>query len=211
MGTIIPNMGKTHKQPASLASALFSKVQLRLLSLFMSQPEQAFHTSQIIKRIQSGTGAVQRELERLAQSGILKSRADGNRRLYQANRDSPIFNELSQIILKTTGLVEPIRDALKQLQNKIHFAFVFGSVAKGLDTASSDIDLMIVGEDLSYSEIFNAIQRAEKILGRPINPNLMTLAEWEQKLSDENSFVVGISQQPKFIIQGDIHDLQSAG
>jgi predicted nucleotidyltransferase len=201
-------MGRKSIESTSLAHALFSKVQLRLLSLLIGHPERSFHTSEIIRLAKSGTGAVQRELIKLTKAGVLLSLIDGNRKTYRANTPAPIFEELYGIILKTTGLVEPIRRALRQFQNQIKFAFVYGSVANGTETASSDVDVMIVGEGLSYSEVYGALQMAEKAISRPVNPNIMTLSEWDQALISKNPFLKGLAEKPRLIIFGKEHELQ---
>jgi predicted nucleotidyltransferase len=203
-------MGRPKETSISLADALFSKVQLRVLSLLIGHPDRAFHMSEIIKLAKSGTGAVQRELSKLTKAGILSCLSDGNRKIYRANREAPIFEELNRIVLKTTGLVEPIRKALGRFQDKIRIAFIYGSVAKGTDTASSDVDVMIIGKGLSYDEIFEALQPAEKIIHRPINPNIMTSSEWRDALTLKNSFLKSIIEQPKLFILGTEHELQRA-
>lgn len=203
-------MGRKAIENTSLANALFSKVQLRLLSLLIGHPERTFHTSEIIRLAKSGTGAVQRELIKLTKAGILLSLLNGNRRTYRANTQAPIFEELNRIVLKTTGLVEPIRAALSKFEKRIRFAFVYGSVAKGTDTANSDVDVMIVGDGLSYGEIFEALQFAEKTIYRPINPNIMTPSEWKKAITSNNSFLKGIIEKPRLIILGKEHELQGA-
>jgi len=105
-------------------------------------------------------------------------------------------------VRKTVGLVEPLRDALKAYAKSIDFAFVYGSVAKGADSAKSDIDVMIVGESLSYSGIYSALQKAEKRIQRPVNPTLFTPAEWRRKREGKGSFVRKVSEQPKLFILG---------
>lgn len=207
LGIIIPKMGRVMERTGGIASALFSQVQLRVLGLLIGHPDQQFHASEIIRLAQSGTGAVQRELEKLSDAGLLTVTSSGNRKLYQANRQSPIFHELHDIILKTVGLVEPIRSALAPFKSNIRFAFVYGSVAKGQDTAKSDIDLLIVGDELAYSEIFAALQGAEQILRRPISPNLMTIVEWDRKRTDDNTFVRRILEQPKLFVFGNEDEL----
>ena len=132
----------------------------------------------------------------------------GTRKVYQANSQSPIYDELSGLILKTVGLLEPLRKALKTFAPNITLAFVYGSIAKGKDTAKSDIDLMIIGEEIAYSEIYGALQKAETSLLRPINPNLMNPAEWKKKVSNKNSFVSKILQQPKLFIIGTEDELK---
>jgi predicted nucleotidyltransferase len=177
----------------------------------IGNPDRSFHASEIIRLAESGSGAVQRELRKLAAAGIVVATSSGNRKLYQANRQSPIFEELYGIIVKTVGLVEPLERALKPFNSKIAFAFVYGSVAKGMDTAKSDIDLMILGQDLSYSDVFAALQKAERKTLRAVNPTLMTVEEWQQKAEHMNSFVLNVLKQPKIFIAGTDHELQGIG
>jgi predicted nucleotidyltransferase len=191
--------------------ALFSRVQLRVLSLLLGQPDRAFHASEIIRLAGSGSGAVQRQLEKLGAVGIFTVTISGNRKLYQANRHSPIFEELHGLITKTVGLVEPLRKALKPFAEAIDVAFVYGSVAKGRDTAKSDIDLMIVGTELSYSPVYAALQKAEKTLLRSVNPNLITPGEWKRKRAEKGSFVRKVFEQPKLFILGSEHELEGIG
>ena len=208
MGIIMPRMGMDRSSSIGLAGALLSRVQARVLHLLIGNPDRTFHASEIIRLAHSGSGAVQRELSKLTSAGIVTTTSSGNRKLYQANRQSPIFEELYGIIVKTVGLAEPLKKALKAFNSRISFAFVYGSVAKGKDTAKSDVDLMILGEDLSYSDIFAALQKVEKQILRSINPNLMTIGEWRRKVEDRNFFVINILRQPKVFIVGTEHELK---
>lgn len=207
----MPKMGMIRSPSAGLAGALFSRVQLRVLHLLVGNPDRSFHASEIIRLVKSGSGAVQRELEKLTAADIVTTASSANRKLYQANRESPIFEDLYGIIVKTVGVIEPLKKALKPFSAKIASAFVYGSIARGTDTAKSDIDLMILGDNLSYREIFTALQRTEKQVHRPINPNLMTEGEWKQKTADRNPFVVKVLKQPKLFIIGIDHELQGTG
>lgn len=204
-------MGRISQTGTGLAGALFPRVQLRVLSLLIGQPDRSFHASEIIRLAKSGSGAVQREIEKLAKAGILDAETSGNRKIYRANRQSPIFGELHGIIVKTTGLLAPLRKALKKYQSNIEFAFVYGSIAKKSETAKSDIDLMIVGNNLAYGEIYSALQPAEKNLLRSINPNLMTPREWKEKSAGKSSFIKRIQSQPKLFVFGAENDLERTG
>lgn len=204
-------MGRNLTAKTGLAQALFSQVQLRVLHLLFGQPDQQFNGSQIIQLARSGSGAVQRELGKLTKAGLLIMTVSGNQKLYQANRQSPIFEEIHGLILKTVGLLEPLRSALKALSPGIRVAFVYGSVAKEQDTAKSDIDLMIIGSGLAYSEVYAALQKAEKVLRRPVNPNLMTTNEWKRKLAHRNPFLSKVIQQPKLFVFGTENELQAIG
>jgi predicted nucleotidyltransferase len=204
-------MGRKKPATNGLAGALFSKVQLRVLGLLLGQPDRAFSISEIIRLAESGSGAVQRELEKLTAAGIVTMSFSGNRKLYQTNRQSPIFAELHGLVRKTVGLLEPLGKALKPYRSNIDFAFVYGSIARGTDTAKSDIDLMIIGKDIAYSEIFAALQNTEKTLQRPINPNMMTPDEWGQRRSNKNAFVTKILEQPKLFVLGTDNELHGIG
>lgn len=190
-----------------LSNALFSDVQRKVLALIFGHPERSFYTLEIVRNVDSGTGAVQRELSRLQLSGLVSVERIGNQKHYRANRQSPIFEELHSLVLKTVGLIEPLRHSLEPYADKIKAAFVYGSVAKGTDTARSDIDLMVIGEDLTYSDLYAGLQDAEKILQRPINPNFHSLADWHRKLTQKNPFVTKISAQPKIFVFGSESDL----
>lgn len=193
----------------NLTDALFSRVQARVLGILFVQPDQEFQLSEIIASAKSGRGAVQRELQKLAAVGIVSTIVHGNRKLYRANRESPVFEELHQLILKTVGLIDPLRNALSAYRSFVTSAFVYGSVAKRKDKASSDIDVMIIGEDLSYSEIYGALQRAEAVLARPVNPTLMSSADWVKKLKRKNAFVTKLLEQPKLFILGSEVELKA--
>jgi predicted nucleotidyltransferase len=190
-----------------LAGALFSQVQLRLLALLFGNPDRRFHASELIRLASSGSGAVQRELKKLAAAGLLTVTSSGNRKFYQANGRSPIFGELHRMILKTAGLAEPLRNALADERPKIAAAFVYGSVAKGTDTASSDIDVMIIGDDLHYGGICTRLHKAEKVLERPVNPTVLSIGDWRRRISRNNPFVLNLLRQPKLFLFGTEHEL----
>jgi predicted nucleotidyltransferase len=169
----------------SLADALFAKVQQRVLGILFGQPDRSFLSKDVIAAASSGTGAVHRELRRLTASGIITVRSTGWEKHYQANRQSPIFEELRSLVVKTVGLVDPVRDALLPLAERIRVAFIYGSQARGAGGGASDVDLMIVSEDLMHAEAFDALARAEQVLARPINPTIVSPAEWQRRGEDQ--------------------------
>jgi predicted nucleotidyltransferase len=210
LGINIPRMG-TNPVPPNLSGALFSRVQSRVLGILFGRPDQEFQLTEIISRAGSGRGAVQRELGKLTEVGIVATAAYGNRKLYHANRGSPVFRELHQLVLKTVGLVDPLREALAPYRQSIASAFVYGSIAKGNDTAKSDIDVMIITDELTYSEVFSALQKADKELARPVSPSLMTSNDWARKVKAKSSFVTKILHQPKLFVFGNEDELRSLG
>ena len=208
MGIIIPNMGT---KKASLSDALFTKTQQRVVGLLFGHPDRSYYANEIVRFAGAGTGAVQRELEKLAAAGLLSVTKIGNQKHYQANHQSPIFDELRGIALKTFGVADPLREALSPLKNNIRAAFIYGSVAKGSDTASSDIDVMVIGENLSYADIFSCLAQTESQIGRAINPTVNSPDEFKRKLSDGNDFLLRILEQPKIFLIGVDDDLPKSG
>lgn len=188
--------------PANLAGALFSTTQQRVLGYLFGQPERSFFATELIALAGGGSGAVQRELARLAQSGLVTVKPVGTQKHYQANPESPIYAELCGIAQKTVGLAQPLREALAPLTKRILVAFVYGSVAKRSDTAKSDIDLMVISEDLSYADLFKAMERAGARLGRTVNPTIYAPREFAKRRKQKNAFVTRILAQPKIWLIG---------
>ena len=193
----------------SLSSALFSNVQKRVLGLIFGQPERSFYTSEIMRSVRSGTGAVERELTRLKDSGLVSVQRIGNQKHYRANADSPIFEELRSLVRKTVALTEPLKESLEPIANTIDTAFIYGSFAKGTDTAASDIDLMVIGDDLDYAGLFSAALDAEIKLGRKVSPTLLSRKDWVKKSNDPGSFVSKVRKLPKIFVIGSEKSLQA--
>ena len=198
----------TKRHAFSLSDALFSKVQQRVLALIFSHPERSFYTSEIVRNVDSGVGAVERELSKLEGSALVSIERIGNQKHYRANQASPIFEELRGLVEKTVGLAEPIKKSLEPYAEAIKSAFVYGSVAKGADTAHSDIDLVVIGDDLNYSDLYTAAQNVESKLRRKVHPLFLSPEDWQRKTSDKGSVFSKISHSPKLFIIGSEKDLQ---
>ena len=195
-------------QTASLSDALFSKVQRCVLGLLFGNPDRSFYANELFRLAGSGTGAVVRELAKLADSGLVTVSKIGNQKHYQANRAAPIFEELRGIVLKTFGVADVLRQGLLPISSKATVAFVYGSVAKGTDTAKSDIDVMVIGEDLAYPEVYSALLPVEAQLARKINPSIYSDEDVRLKLKKGNAFLTRIMAQPKIFLIGSERDLQ---
>ncbi len=191
-----------------IASNLFPKVRQRVLRLLYGKPDQLFYTNEIIRLSDSGTGAVQRELAKLSAMNLIKSEVFGNQKRYQADQSSPLFADLRNIILKTFGLSDVLREALAPIATQIQFAFIYGSIASGHDTAKSDIDLMIVSDTLTYAELFSLLKAPEKNLGRKINPTFYSKAEWITQHNRKNHFVLQVMKKPKLFLIGTEDELR---
>ena len=214
VGCIIPIMGtqpspiRTNSRPVNgIASALFTKAQQRVLGVLFGNPGRSFYANEVISLAGCGTGAVQRELTRLAGAGLLSVKRVGNQKHYQANSTAPVFEELRGLVMKTSGLADVLRAALAPLATAIRAAFVYGSVAKGQDTASSDIDLLVVSESLTYADIFAALEGASTSLSRKVNPAVYARKDLDRRLRQGNAFLKRVLAQPKLWVIGREDDL----
>ena len=192
----------------SVSDALFGTTQQRVLALLFGRPDRSFFASEIIVRTRSGSGAVQRELARLLESGLVTMEVSGRQKHYRADPASPIFGELRSIVRKTFGVAEPLRAALGPIADRITAAFIYGSVAAQQDTAQSDIDLFVVSDGLSYGEVLSALEATRIEIGRPINATVYTRADLARKGTDRNGFLRRVLAQPKIWLIGDDHALR---
>jgi predicted nucleotidyltransferase len=206
---MLPNMGMTSKT-FGLSDALFSKVQQRVMALLFGHPERSFYTSEILRHVDSGVGAVDRELSRLHRSGLVTVERVGNQKHYRANKEAPVFEDLRGLLEKTVNVTEPLKKSFERHASGIRSAFVFGSVAKGTDTADSDIDILVIGDDLNYSDLYSAAQEAELTLKRPVHPLFMSSQDWQRHVCDEGSVMNKISQSPKLFFIGSENELRHA-
>lgn len=202
--------GSQNNQTASfegLGDVLFTNTQQRVFTYLFGQPDRSFFANELINLTGAGSGAVQRELKRLTESGLVTSEMRGNQRHFQANPKSPIFNELNQIVQKTFGLSNQIRDALLPYMQAIRCAFIYGSVSKREDTAFSDIDLFVISDHISYADLVNQLLAVEVKLGRGINTTIYTEADVRRRMQDGNAFLTRVIEQPKIWIIGSESDI----
>jgi predicted nucleotidyltransferase len=186
----------------SIADALFTKAQQRVLGVLFGNPGRSFYLQEIVARAESGTGAVQRELARLESAGLVTVRRLGKQKHFQANAEAPVYEELRGLVLKTSGLADVLRDALAPLAAEIDVAFVFGSVAKREDTTRSDVDLFVGSERVSHADLFEQLTHAEEVLGRRVNPIVYTPGELRERVQERNGFVTTVLSQPKIWLLG---------
>jgi predicted nucleotidyltransferase len=195
---------KDRQQPVqqSLADALFTATQQRLFGLLFGQPERSFFVTELIELADVGRGAVQRELARLERSQLVLTERHGNQKHYRANPDSPVFKELCSIVSKTVGIEENLRTALQPLRTRISVALIYGSVAKRTDTASSDIDLLVVSDQLNLEDLYSHLSGVEQRLARRVNPTLYTSDEFHKRRSESNPFLSRVLSGPTTVLEG---------
>ena len=160
----------------NLLSVLFPQVRAEVLRLLFADAGRELHLRDLTRQSGLGLGTMQGELAKLSTADLVTSRRDGNRRYYRANASHPLFPDLQQLVIKTSGLRDVLAAALKGVKG-IEVAFVFGSLASGPGKAASDVDVLVIG-NAGLRALAPGLRRASEKIGREINPITMTAAEY---------------------------------
>lgn len=190
----------------NLASLLFGTYRRDALALLLLHPEDALHVREIGRITGKAPGTILRELNRLADAGVIIRRPVGNQVQFQANAACPIYEDLRNILKKTAAIADVLREAMEPLAARIQAAFVYGSVARGDERAGSDLDVMIIGE-AKFAEVVHALAAAQETLRREINPNLYPIREFRAKVAAGDPFLKRVLADKKIFLIGDAHDL----
>lgn len=194
-------MGKTNNILKTLFS---SEVRINILSHFFMHPDEGYYIRQLEKILKKPVSNIQKELVKLEKIDLLSSSVEGNQKRYILKNEFPLYDELRNIFIKTTGLSDLIRDSL-HLIKKIEFAFIYGSFATGDETSQSDVDLMIVG-NVSDIIINKSIKEVEKQINRMINYSIYSKGEIEKRISANDNFIKTILEAPIILIIGNKDD-----
>jgi predicted nucleotidyltransferase len=186
-----------------LALLFHSEVRAEILRLLFGLKQKPMYRAEIIGRTDFANRSVEEELQKLVTLELLTTTLDGNRRYYTANQAHPLYPELHNIVLKTSGLKDLLLEALPP--KKIDYAFVFGSVAALNERADSDLDLLIVGS-VRHRDIASALRALTERLGREINALFYTREELNTRLDARDHFLSGVLAKPKLFILGDEHE-----
>ncbi len=192
----------------SLSNLLFAQYRQQVIGLLLLQPDRRYHVREVARMTGLAAPPVGRELNKLADLGVLTRERSGNQLLFQANTKCPIFNELAGIAKKTFGLGDVVMQAIEPYADQCQVVFVYGSMAAGNATTTSDIDLMILGK-VSFEQIASSISAAEETLGREINPTILTPEEWHSKVKKRDAFVLSVLSKPKLFLLGTEESLDS--
>ena len=184
-------------------TALFASATLgELLRVFMLEPEREFYQRELQRLTGAHLRQVQRDLERLLQSGLVARRVHGNRTYYRAVPAHPAFVDLRAAVMKTMGLGDELRDALADLGDAVTLAFIYGSFARGDDVVGSDVDVLIVGS-AARREVATALAGAARPSGRELNPFIVALADFTARRRDGDHFITSVLSDPRIWLIGD--------
>jgi predicted nucleotidyltransferase len=192
--------------PGNLASLLFGAYRRDVLALLLLHPETSLHVREIARATGTAPGTLLRELNRLADAGVLTRKPGGNQVHFQADTRCPIHEDLRNLLKKTVGVVDVLREALAPLASKVDAAFVYGSVARGDERSGSDMDLMIIGE-AKFVDVVHALAGVRDALRREINPNLYPKREFRRKLAAGEPFLKRVLADKKLFVTGSDDDL----
>jgi predicted nucleotidyltransferase len=196
--------------PSVLSKILFGQTRRSVLALLFGHVDEQFYLREIARRGGTGIGATQRELGQLTEAELISRVRRGHQIYYQANRKNPIFSELKSILVKTSGIRDILLEGLTSLEDRIKLAFVFGSIARGEERASSDVDLMVVGE-VSFTDVVSALGQIEAKLGREVNPTVYGPREFGEKFASKNHFLSTIAKEKKLFVIGDEREFRRLG
>ena len=189
--------------------ALFPRTRRAILAATLMDPSREWYLSDLARHLGVPPSSLQRELAGLVDAEILRRRVDGNRVYYRAEADNPIFGDLRGLLLRTAGLKDVLAECLSEFGSRIDAAFVYGSVARGDESASSDVDLMVIG-DVGLSALAPALKQAESRLLRPVNPSVYRADEVAGKLRAGHHFLRTVLGGAKLFIVGGEDDLAAA-
>lgn len=194
----------------SLINALFPKTRQAILTACLLHPDRWWYLSDLAAHLQLTPSSLQRELAALTEVELLETHKDGNRVYYKANLNCPGVEDLQSLLIKTVGVVDIIATVLKDTIDNIDMAFIYGSLARGEEIATSDVDLMLIGE-IKVSHIVSALRKAETSLGREINPTIFSKQEFLNKMKNKDSFVKTVMDGKKIFLKGNEIELKALG
>lgn len=205
MGMVSADLGDIINDKTT-SSRLFGKTREALLGLFFRQPHVSYYTTQVIKAVQGGSGAVQRELKNLTEAGIIIRYAHEGHVSYWANQNSPIFSELRSIVRKTFGMTEVIRGTLQPVAEEIKIALLFYPISQNSDGLEDDIELMVIG-DIHFNEVVDQLGLIETELGRKINIVVYPESEFQRKIRSDQNFEKSVAGRTRVFLIGDDDEL----
>ena len=185
-----------------------SKARIAVLKLFLFNPEDSYYLREISSLANIPIRAVQREVKKLKEIGLLEESVSGNRVYYKASRKSPIFEDLKRIFFKTEGIVKALEESFQD-KSKIDFAFIYGSYDQGKETTSSDIDLMVLG-NIESKKISNILSGVKDNLQREINFVVISISEFINRIKEDDNFLLSVMKEPKIMILGSEDELKKS-
>lgn len=193
----------------SVLHTLFPKGRAELLKQLFRPPFKEVHLRELTRQSGLSIRAIQKEITTLHGIDIVTVRKDGNRSYIRANTEHPCFNELSAFVLKLDGLQEALAAALEKVEG-VEVAFLFGSVAKGLEKAHSDVDLIVIGK-VGLRTLAPILRPISQRFGREINAHVLTAESWSEKMAEGDAFVCKVANEKRLFVKGNANEFKTMG
>ena len=190
-----------------LDKLLTSQARSEIMRLLFDGQNHEFYMRELEKLTSMAIGSIQKEVKHLSELDLIRSRRDGNRLYYCANTNHPIYSELVSIVEKTVGISALLKEALEK-KPQVECVFIFGSVAKNKERATSDIDLVVIG-DIGMRAVSKMLAPVQEKVGREINPHIYTAQEFKKRVSEKEHFISAILKGTIKPLIGDINDYRS--
>ena len=191
-----------------LAELLSSRARAEIFRLLFSGTGEELHVREIERRSGLNDSTLRQELRKLVRLDLVQSRRDSNRVYYRAKTESPLYPEIRNLVLKTSGLSDVLKSALAD--KRIRVAFVFGSIASGEEKAGSDVDLMVIGQ-LGLRDLSRLLSGIEEKIGREVNPHVLREEEFRKRIRAKEHFVSSVMEAPKLFVIGSQRELEAMG
>lgn len=188
----------------NLQDFMISKVRVKMMELFFNNIEEMYYVREITREIKEEINAVRRELERMLSAGILKSEQRGNRLYYFVNKKYLYFQEIQQMIVKSTGLGKKIRKLRRKL-GSVSFVMFSGRFVRGLVPRQGEIDLLVIGE-VVLPELEQLVKAEQEKLGREINYAVFSDDEFVFRKTRRDPFVMDVLYGTKIMVVGSEDD-----
>ena len=185
-----------------------SRVRSEIFRLLFGASEGRLHIREMERRTGLSVATVRQELQKLLRMQLVEAQRSGNRLYYRANKGHPLYPDIRNMVLKTVGMVDILRDALDK--EGVTIAFVFGSVASNQEGARSDVDLMVIG-DVGLRTLSDWLSGISEQIGREVNPHVINEIEFGQRMRSHDHFVTSVLESEKLFIKGNEHDLEAMG
>jgi len=192
----------------TLAELLSSRARAEIFRLLFSGTAEELHIREMQRRSGMNDSTIRQELRKLVWLDLVHGRRDSNRVYYRAKKENPLYPDIRNLVLKTSGLADLLRDALRD--SRIQTAFVFGSIASGEEKAGSDVDLMVIG-DLGLRSLSKLLFGIQEKIGREVNPHVLSEDEFRKRVEKKEHFVSSLMKGPRIFIIGSEHDLEAVG
>jgi predicted nucleotidyltransferase len=191
-----------------LAELLSSRARAEIFRLLFSGMGEELHVREIERRSGMNDSTLRQELRKLVRLELVQSRRDSNRVYYRAKTENPLYPEIRNLVLKTSGLSDVLKSAL--MDKRIRMAFVFGSIARGEEKVGSDVDLMVIGQ-LGLRDLSRLLSGIEEKIGREVNPHVLREEEFRKRIRAKEHFISSVMETPKIFIIGSQRELEAMG